>query len=84
MISRSGNETVPMWAIAARTMGRVGEIDDNDKRTSKERKKPIDQTQRRSCLKNWLFFRSFLVHVFSKPALSPLLPLKPTILARPY
>ena len=45
MRSRSGNETVPMWAIAARTMGRVKEIDDDDKRTREKKEKPIDQTR---------------------------------------
>jgi len=50
MISLSGNETVPLWAIAARTVGRVKEIDDDDKRTYKERSKTIDQTQDRSRL----------------------------------
>jgi len=45
MISRSGSETVPMWAIAARTMGRVKEIVDDDKGARKEKKKPIDKTQ---------------------------------------
>jgi len=32
MISLSGNKTVPLWAIAALTMGRVKEIDDDDKK----------------------------------------------------
>jgi len=38
MISLSGNETVPLWAIAARTMGRVKEIDDDDKRNPQRKK----------------------------------------------
>jgi len=45
MISLSGNQTVPLWAIAALTMGKVKEIDDDDKRTCKEKSKTIDETQ---------------------------------------
>ena len=45
MRSRSGKETVPMWAIAARTMGRVKEIVGGDEGTRRGKRKPIDQTQ---------------------------------------
>ena len=38
MISRSRNETVPMWAIAAQTLSRVKETNDNDKRAGGEKK----------------------------------------------
>ena len=50
MMSRSRNETVPMWAIAAHTLSRVKETNDNDKRAGREKKISIDQTQGPRCL----------------------------------
>ena len=64
MISRSGNETVPMWAIAARTMGRVKEIDDDDQGTRRAKKKTYRSNTRSALSMNMLLFpRSFLFPV---------------------
>ena len=82
MISLSGNETVPMWAIAARTKGRVKENDDDDKRTVKKEVKLLIKHKVRVVYEHVIFLsRPSCVRCLVCVA-SPL-PFEPTILAPP-
>ena len=71
MISLSGNETVPMWAITARTVGRVKENNDDDKRTRKERSKNYrSKTRSESSMNMWFSLPRVVCLVFSLRCLS--------------
>jgi len=71
MISLSGNETVPMWAIAARTNGRVKSNDDDDKRTRQERQNYQSKTRLESSMN--MSFSSGACRVFRVLSALPLL-----------
>jgi len=81
MISLSGNETVPMWAIAARTVGRVKETMTMIKEPVKNVVNYRSNTRSESSMNILLPFPRVFVLCLVCVASPP--PFQPTILAPP-